>query len=172
MTLEIIRATETAADDMGYVHAASWQAAYKDLISEEILETFTPENRAEIFRDAIRNRPEEYYLFKIDEKPAGLAMLNKSHEPEASSLDGEIYGFYFVPDYWGQRYTHEAFQFSIDRLFEIGYENIFIWVLQDNIRAQRFYRKFNFEPDGKEETIDIGKPLVEVRYVINRHSKS
>ena len=40
-----------------------------------------------------------------------------------------------------------------------------LWVLADNERARRFYKRHGFEPDGVEKIEEIGgKPLTEVRY--------
>lgn len=151
MIVEVLRATSKMADDMGYVHAMSWQKAYKDIIPKEILNKFTPENRAIIFKEAIATRPEEFYLFKVENKPAGIALLHKRHEDQAADVDGEIYAFYFHPDYWGHDCTHSAFQYCIDRLIEIGFQTISIWVLEENYRARRFYEKFGFSYDGSQK---------------------
>lgn len=164
MKFEIIRANEDLADDLGYIHAKSWQKAYRGIVPDEIINTYTPENRAKVFKEAVTTRPEECYLFKCDGRPAGLALLHKSHEDNADENDGEIYAIYFHPDFWGTPATHKALEFCIGRLRERGFTKINIWMLEDNLRARKFYEKHGFAFDGRKKTIDLGKQLVEIRY--------
>lgn len=164
MQLEVIKATVHFAEDMGYVHAESWQKAYRGIVPDDIVDAFTPEKRGEVFREAIATRPEEYYFFKVNGHPAGIALLHKSHEDNAADTDGEIYAIYVHPDFWGTPVTHEAFQFCVNRLKERGFTRLTIWVLESNIRARKFYEKHGFVFDGAKQQIDLGKSLTEVRY--------
>ena len=91
MDFQVIRATREFAFDMGYVHSCSWQEAYTVIIPDEIINTFTPKNRAKIFLDVLENPLEEYYLFKVDDRPAGIASLAISHEKNMPNYIREIY---------------------------------------------------------------------------------
>ena len=164
MDFQVIRATREFAFDMGYVHSYSWQKAYTGIIPDEIIKTFTPENRAKIFLDVLENPLEEYYLFKVDDRPAGIASLAKSHEKNMPNYIGEIYSIYFHPDFWGPEVTQKGFQFCINRLKNLGFSEITIWVLNDNLRAKRFYERNGFKLDGNSKEIEIGVKLLEVRY--------
>lgn len=164
MKFEAIRASIIHANDMGYVHSKSWQKAYRGIVADYITDEYTPQKRSEVFREAITTRSEEYYLFKVDNQPAGIAMLYRSHEDDSDSADGEIYAIYFHPDFWGTSSTHKAFEFCIFRLKELGFTKINIWVLEDNIRARKFYEKYGFVFDGTYKIIQLGKPLTEMRY--------
>ncbi len=47
-----------------------------------------------------------------------------------------------------------------------GYENIFLWVLEENIRARHFYEQFGFSPTDDFLVDSIGgKELREVLYI-------
>lgn len=164
MNFEAIRADLSHITEMGYVHAKSWQRAYRGIVANRIIDEFTPEKRAEVFREAIQSRPEEYYLFKSNNQPAGIALLYKSHEDKAAVNEGEIYAIYFHPDFWGTSITHMAFEFCIDRLKELGFTKINIWVLEENIRARKFYEKYGFAFDGARQMIELGRQLSELRY--------
>lgn len=164
MNLEIIRATGENATEMGFIHSYSWKKAYKGIIPDNIIDEFTSEKRAEIFHNVIPKAEEEYYLFKVDGIPAGFASLNKSHEENAPKYIGEIYSIYFHPDFWWTPVTKKGLQFCIDRLRNLGYSYITIWVLKDNTRAIKFYKKNGFTCDDFEKEIYIGKKLLEIRY--------
>ncbi|MEA4816953.1 MAG: GNAT family N-acetyltransferase [Lachnospiraceae bacterium] len=167
MEFETIKANIQLAEDMGYVHSKSWQKAYRGIIPDHVVDAFTPEKRTEVFKEAIASRPEEYYLFKANSIPAGIALLHKSHEKNAVDTDGEIYAIYFHPDFWGTDVTHKAFEFCINRLKERGFTKINIWVLEDNKRARKFYEKYGFVFDGSKQQVELGKPLTEIRYSKN-----
>lgn len=163
MEFEAIRASMEHAQDMGYVHAESWKKAYRGIVADHIVDQFTPEKRTAIFEDALSSSSEEYYLFKIDGQPAGIALLQKGHD-DNTTADGEIYAIYFHPHFWGTSGPHKAFQFCISRLREQGFTNLFLWVLNSNQRARRFYEKYGFAFDGTQQQIQLGKSLTQLRY--------
>lgn len=165
MDIQIFRATKEHANDMGSVHSISWKKAYRGIIPDTIIDDFTQEKRAAIFSDVVDTHPEEYYLFKVNGVPAGIASLSKSHEDNAPNYIGEIYSIYFHPNFWETSATQKGLEFCIERLKSLGYKQITIWVLKDNIRACRFYEKNGFAIDeGFEQKIQIGKTLTEIRY--------
>lgn len=164
MKFEFKKATIEDSNDLGYVHSISWGNAYKDIVSDEIINDYTPEKRAEVFKETFPTRKEELYLFKADGEPAGLAMLYKSHEENATDEEGEVYAIYFLPKYWGTEITHSAFDFCVDRLGQLGFKKVNIWLLEKNTRAQRFYEKHGFVFDGSKTVVEIGKPLTKIRY--------
>ena len=45
-----------------------------------------------------------------------------------------------------------------------GFDKVFLWVLEDNISARRFYEKFGFEYDGTKKELNFGKVINEIRY--------
>ncbi len=48
----------------------------------------------------------------------------------------------------------------------MGFRDIFLWVLEENISARHFYEKQGFIPNGKYLDDSIGgKPVLEVMYV-------
>ena len=54
----------------------------------------------------------------------------------------------------------------MDELFSMGYSNLYLWVLEDNRSARRFYEKNGFKVNGDLMQYAIGgKPLSEIRYV-------
>lgn len=53
-----------------------------------------------------------------------------------------------------------------------GYQEIILWVLEDNKRAIAFYEKMGFVFDGQEKVINLGKAVREKRMIYSRNSKS
>jgi len=163
--MEIVRATLDKADDMGYVHAMSWQKAYDGIVPKEILDNFTPEKRAESFRNKmLQSAGEEYYIAYSDGNPAGIMVLGKCRDNDADKETGELYAIYLLAEYWGRNIGRQLFDFGMSRLKELGFQMVKIWVLEDNRRARRFYEKCGFVPDGAKKEVEVGKPMTVVRY--------
>lgn len=45
----------------------------------------------------------------------------------------------------------------MDRIKELGYANVFLWVLKDNLNARSFYKRQSFLSDGTDRAITRGK---------------
>lgn len=79
---------------------------------------------------------------------------------------GEIVSLYLLPDYYGNGYGRQLLQAAVDGLAELGYTYVFLWVLEENMRARAFYEKFGFQNSGDCLTDYIGgKDLRELRYI-------
>jgi len=79
---------------------------------------------------------------------------------------GEIISIYLLPEYFHQGIGTKLLRASMDELFTLGYSNFYLWVLEDNRSARRFYEKngFRFNGDTMQSVIG-GKPLSEIRYI-------
>ena len=66
----------------------------------------------------------------------------------------------------GKGYGKTLMKSTISELKILGYENIFLWVLEENGRARHFYEQFGFSPtdDFLDDNIG-GEELREVRYI-------
>jgi GNAT superfamily N-acetyltransferase len=170
MNLKIIRATVDDVEDISYVHARSWQAAYSGIVPQDFLDEFTPEKRAELGRKVMPARPEEYYISYLDETPMGMFIIGSSLQEDTLPHSGEVFALYLLPEYWGKGYGRLLMDYAVMHLYELSYHDIFLWVLEDNIRARTFYEKYGFVFDGIKKEIVIGKPLIEIRYVL-KHTK-
>lgn len=79
---------------------------------------------------------------------------------------GEIISIYLLPNYIGKGYGKILMEATLSELKTQGYENVFLWVLEDNMRAKGFYEYYGFLPtDNFLENPIGGKSLREVRYV-------
>lgn len=47
--MEILRATVDNAEELGFIHAMSWNKAYSGIIPQEFLDNITPIKRTDIF---------------------------------------------------------------------------------------------------------------------------
>ncbi len=79
---------------------------------------------------------------------------------------GEVVSIYFLPEYMGKGYGKKLFRAVLDELILEGYKAIYLWVLEGNNRAIKFYEQFGFKANGAYLEDNIGgKALRELQYV-------
>ena len=79
-------------------------------------------------------------------------------------LTGELWGIYLSPGSW-RRGIAAYLVSETERLLKLrGYKAILLWVLEANVAARRFYEAPGFAVDGQHKTVELGKPLLAVRY--------
>lgn len=50
----------------------------------------------------------------------------------------------FRPEYMGKGYGKQLLAAAVDGLAQLGYRDIFLWVLEENRRARKFYENAGF----------------------------
>ena len=79
---------------------------------------------------------------------------------------GEVISIYFMPDFIGKGYGHQLFETVLGELRKQGYLEVFLWVLEENVRARHFYESYGFSKTDDYLNDNIGgKEVREVRYV-------
>ena len=58
-----------------------------------------------------------------------------------------------------------AMEFILSHARAQGYTALSLWVLRDNARAVRFYRRHGFSPDGQAKTLAAEAPVLVERYL-------
>lgn len=143
------------------VYEESWKFAYKNIIPQDYLESI----------------PEGQWVTNLDD-PAWktLVCIEDSMIVGTSSFCGsrlqhfdgwgEVISIYLLPDHMGKGYGKRLMKSVIAELKKLGYEDVFLWVLEENERARRFYENFGFVPtdDFLDDNIG-GRDLREVRYI-------
>lgn len=78
---------------------------------------------------------------------------------------GEIVSIYLLPEYIGKGYGSRLFSASVNELLKLGYHKLFLWVLEDNSRARRFYELQGFSATENVLSGNIGgKESREIQY--------
>jgi ribosomal protein S18 acetylase RimI-like enzyme len=147
------------------VHVRSWQAAYRKLMPDEYLDQLRPEDRAKkyIF-DSID--PLKPYTIVSTERGMIRGFATTSPAQDLNMPDyGELCALYVDPDHWGQGIGVSLVSAARARLFDLGFRNAILWVLVGNVRAERFYRRDQWTPDGTQRTDEVwGLKVNDVRY--------
>lgn len=145
------------------IYEDSWRYAYRGIIPQGYLDKILKGHWSKNFDIADWNT----VICIYDGKYIGTSSFCKSRFEKYKNL-GEVISIYLLPEYIGLGYGKKLLDFVIEQLKEKGYNEAFLWVLEENEKARNFYEKYGFKLDNDylEDTIG-GKKLKEVRYVLN-----
>ncbi len=144
------------------IYEKSWRFAYQGIIPQDYLDGIPAGRWAHAF-----DRPGTNTLVCEENRLLiGAVCLCRSRFnrwPEA----GEIISIYFLPEWIGFGYGRQLMRSALDELKKQGFRTVFLWTLEDNVRARRFYERIGFICTGDiiEDCIG-GKNLREIRYEI------
>lgn len=145
----------------GYVHCTAWQEAYRGIVCDRYLDSMT----VEATTARARQFPENTLVAKDQEKVVGFAVYSPSRDEDLTDA-GEVVAIYVLSEYYGHKIGYRLMNEAVSRLSE--YNTIFVWVLEQNERAIRFYHRYGFEFDGCKKQLNLGTPVPAVRMIMKR----
>jgi ribosomal protein S18 acetylase RimI-like enzyme len=161
---KILQGEERAFVELGN---KCWKTAYRGIISEEYIayraeEQF--EQRVEKFKEILKNPHYEMFFAEYNGEIIGCLFYGKSTDTEKPEA-GEIAAIYLIEEFWDRGFGREMLDFALGELKRMSFEEVIIWVLEENRRARRFYERNGFALDGGKKEIEYGKPLTCLRYM-------
>lgn len=147
--------------EVSNVYEQSWRYAYKGIIPQSYLDSIPVGQWVEHLRQEGRHT-----LVAVEHnRIIGTSSFSKSRFSKFEDY-GEIISIYFLPEYTGKEYGRLLLNRAAEELKNLGYDCIFLWVLEDNHKARHFYEKNGFVLSGEEKLANIGgKDLKEIMYV-------
>ena len=142
------------------IYALSWKEAYKNIVPQQYLDDISENNWA----DKLRNSSYDAYIIIENGIYIGTSSICAARDKEMGGW-GEIISIYLLPEYFGKGYGKPLFDNSVNALKNMGYDKIYVWVLEQNMRARKFYEKNGFSLLDKKLINIGGKDLPEVRYI-------
>lgn len=143
------------------IYEESWKFAYHGIIPQSFLDSIPAGNWAAHLDDPAMNS----LVISENGRLIGTSSYRKSRFAEFCDF-GEIVSIYLMPDHIGKGYGKALMQATIGELSKLGYNDIFLWILEDNERARKFYEKAGFTCSGRYLEDNIGgKALRDVQYV-------
>ena len=120
------------------VHVATWQAAYKDLMPDDYLNTMTVAKRQAYWQDAIEYSEPQVLVATDGDQLVGFVGFDRSRDPKTRSTVGEIWAIYVAPEHWGKGVGLQLWDGARDGLKDEGCTQVTMWVLLGNARALQF----------------------------------
>ena len=143
------------------IYENSWKYAYKGIIPDGYLDSI----REGRWAGNLDIQGWSTLVLLEDGEYVGTCSFSAARSPEYPG-SGEIISIYLLPEYTGRGYGAMLLETALCELGKQGYDDVYLWVLEENWNARRFYEKNGFEFSGDIAEITIGgKVLREVRYV-------
>jgi ribosomal protein S18 acetylase RimI-like enzyme len=154
------------------LHVRSWQEAYRELMPAEFLAGLDPRDRAQRYAFESRDETAPTTVLAVRsgeggqgeplppnrevrsgspsaprERIAGFVTYGASRDEDARGR-AEVYALYVDPDRSGAGIGRLLMAEARRCLQEAGFDEAILWVLQGNRRAQHFYEREGWSPDG------------------------
>jgi ribosomal protein S18 acetylase RimI-like enzyme len=157
------------ADAIASVHVASWQAAYRGLMPDAVLDGLSVERRADMWRQILApGRTGHVVLVAAGEDGTGMSGFAHGGPGRDADLEpgtAELFSIYLLPGDWGRGAGRALMDGVLEGLGQQGYTAAVLWVLVGNDRARRFYEIAGWSGDGNEKSEEFGGAvLTETRY--------
>ncbi len=159
MEIRYIRPTDDSFK-ISRIYEESWKYAYKGIIPQSYLESIPSGKWVSNLDDKNRNS----LLLIEDNIFVGTSSFGSSRFENYNNY-GEIVSVYLLPEYIGKGYGKLLMDAVIGELSKMNFKDIFLWVLEENHNARRFYEKYGFVISDNYLDDNIGgKALREIQY--------
>jgi GNAT superfamily N-acetyltransferase len=150
------------------MHLAAWQHAYRGLLPDEVLaglDVVRWRARWESSLAAAAAPGSGTLLAETAGRLVGFVDVVPSRDQDAASGTAEVTSLYVAPDLWGRGAGQVLLEAAVQLARAAGHGITTLWVLQENVRARRFYERAGWQVDGAEKkAVVLGVPVIEVRY--------
>jgi ribosomal protein S18 acetylase RimI-like enzyme len=161
MTVVVRPAVASDAGDIARVHIAAWHETYTRLLPPGAFATLDDDLGARTSRWAgiIGDDVTIVHVAEVDGELVGWASSSAGRHEERPR-DLELEGLYVLARHHGSGVGQALLDAAL------GTRPAYLWVAADNPRAQAFYRRNGFTPDGAtDEHTLVGHPLPALRFV-------
>ena len=143
------------------IYEQSWKYAYKGMIPQSYLDSI-PRGR---WVNGIGKAGNTDLVMEENGRLIGTARICASRWEKYKDW-GEVVSIYLLPDHIGKGCGRQLFERCTDELRRMGYNRIMLWVLEENVRARRFYERNGFRANGDFLDDNIGgKDMREIMYI-------
>lgn len=136
--------------ELAEMHLEIWQQAYLLVFTEKELRALAPEEFHKDWKERSADGGREVRWIMFNGRKVGF--LSFVPEGAGNREKAEISHFYILPSFWGAGVASAAMKSLLLLLLSQGVEEVCLWVLTGNARAQQFYARCNFHHEGQQRT--------------------
>jgi len=120
----------------------TWHSTYRGFITDDVLDKFDLSEQAEKFGELIPQGCEKKFLIVAEANGTIVGFAAGGSERDGKyGIDGEVYAVYVHEKYQNQGIGNNLMVHSAEKLANMGFESMLVWVLEDN-PFKRFYEKY------------------------------
>lgn len=158
-------ANKEDADTIALINSKSFQQAFKGIIPDDFLDgRFSYESLRERLNKELDEGTTSNCIMYKDDIPVGMLTFMKDSYKERDESEIDLGRIYLLPEYWGKNIGIEFIDWLCKELKNKGFVKVALWVVEENLRARKFYEKVGFAHDGEIRIINPGREIKEYRY--------
>ena len=161
--IRVRAATVGDARGIAVVHVEAWREAYAGTLPADVLSGLEVEPRVSRWAAIIEDDITDVYVAESASGIVGWATSSDGRD-EDRPVTRELEGIYLLEAVYGSGAGQDLLAAAI------GDEPAYLWMLDDNPRAEAFYRRNGFERDGvAREQRMAGTVILVIRMVRSSH---
>ena len=165
-------ATVEDAAAIAVAHARAWQVAYDGIVPASYLDAIDIDARTEHWRQNLSEpflpdgTPSPTNLVAVaDGAVVGFACVGVWRGDRDNPSLGELWAIYVHPDHWGTGAGYALMSSTMQLFDERKTATAYLWVLEQNDLARRFYERQGWKADEVMRDEEIaGATIAERRY--------
>jgi len=182
--LVVRRAGAPDSEDLARIRIASWQAAYRGIVPDPVLDGFDPVGETVTWRERLAGPAAAWMWVASIVKPfeppgleplepvrplapprlAGYVAAGPGRHAGEEGL-GEVWAIYVDPEAQRRGVGRALMAAAVHGLAVQGFNEAVLWVFEANVSARAFYERLGWAPDGAAKPFAIGGVApIELRY--------
>ena len=150
-TIERVRLGDEAT--LALIQTESWKAAFKDILSADILKKYTQIDKAiTMYRQLLEQNIGNGYLLKVQGNPHCIAWWDATRESDMPGY-AELICIHSLQNQWRKGFGSKMMDTVLKDIAKAGYTKVMLWVFEENTGARQFYEAFGFTTNGKAKTV-------------------
>lgn len=131
------------------VHVRCWREAYVGIVPQQTLDTMSVDDRHARWASLLEaEQPDAAFRVFVAEADGGVVgfasvMKQRDERLAEDGFAGEFAAIYILADFYGTGVAQQLMVAMCRHLESIGVETASVWVLEQNVRARRFYEKLD-----------------------------
>ena len=152
-------------------HLASWQMAFRGLLSDGLLDELTHSQFIQTWRQLVSVGGRTNLVADGAQEIIGFVSFGAyrpgpSNDP-ASEQIAEVYGIYVHPTWWRAGAGRMLFRIALEELHAAGFQTVKVWTMAGNRRSRSFYEAHGLRLSPSARTSErSGEKFEEVQYEI------
>jgi GNAT superfamily N-acetyltransferase len=169
-TLIIRKGLSADADNIGSLHAQSWQSAYRGLLPDSFLDNGLTEERKKYWTGKISALSTKEFVLVAEDGSGVTGFAAVMDKPE-KGYDAFLDNLHVRPDVKGQGIGGKLLEAVAINLQKTGRKSLYLWVLKGNIPAEEFYKAKGGRPADSSTVMFGGEVIAQTRFVWDRLDK-
>lgn len=165
--MDLRYATAKDAETVSRIVTLSWKHAYRGIIPQPYLDSLDAQRDISLYISWFLAEGSFVQLALCDGEPVACVSYGPARDRTYSGW-GEIAALYVLPDFMGRGAGRLLLQSAVRDLSKRGFARLYLWVLEQNLRARHFYELSGWSSSGEGALITIlGKDIRQLRYTLS-----